>query len=49
MSNINLRNKTVLLTGVAGFIGANLAQRLLDDAESMKVVGIDNMNITMFA
>ena len=27
--NIDLRNKTVLVTGVAGFIGANLVLELL--------------------
>lgn len=44
MSNINLKNKTVLLTGVAGFIGSNLAKRLFLDVKNIKVVGIDNMN-----
>lgn len=29
MSGIDLKNKAVLLTGVAGFIGANLAKSLL--------------------
>lgn len=44
MSEIHLENKTILLTGVAGFIGSNLAKRLLADVEGIKVVGIDNMN-----
>lgn len=44
MRNIDLRNKTVLLTGVAGFIGSNLAKRLFADVEGVKVIGIDNMN-----
>lgn len=44
MSKINLQNKTVFLTGVAGFIGANLARRLLADVASVKIIGIDNMN-----
>ena len=32
----------ILITGVAGFIGATLAQRLLERGD--KVVGIDNLN-----
>lgn len=42
--NIILSNKTILITGVAGFIGSNLAKRLLHDIANIKVVGIDNMN-----
>ena len=42
--NINLNGKTVLVTGSAGFIGANLVMELLRTIESIKVVGIDNMN-----
>lgn len=41
--NVNLNNKVVLVTGAAGFIGANLVKRLLTDFESVKVVGIDNI------
>lgn len=44
MSSIDLRNKIVLLTGVAGFIGANLAKRLFTDVEGVKIIGIDNVN-----
>lgn len=43
-SQINLTGKTILITGAAGFIGANLAKRILRDDESVKVVGLDNMN-----
>lgn len=43
-TKINLRNKSVFITGVAGFIGSNLAKRLLSTVEGIKVVGLDNMN-----
>lgn len=42
--NVILKGKTILVTGVAGFIGANLAKRLLQAFVDVKVVGIDNMN-----
>ena len=35
---------TILVTGSAGFIGANLVLRLLDSAEPLHVVGLDNLN-----
>ena len=44
MQYIELKNKTVFITGVAGFIGSNVAKRLFADIEGVKVVGIDNMN-----
>ena len=44
IDNINIADKTILLTGAAGFIGANLTMRLLKDAPSARIVGIDNMN-----
>lgn len=34
----------VLITGAAGFIGANLVLRLLESNESVTIVGLDNMN-----
>ena len=43
-NNISLTGKTVLVTGVAGFIGSSLAQRLLQEIADIQVVGIDNMN-----
>lgn len=36
--------KTILITGSAGFIGANLTQKLLETDSSVKIIGIDNMN-----
>ena len=41
--SINLNGKTVLVTGAAGFIGANLVKRLLNEFEKIKVIGIDNI------
>lgn len=43
-SNINLEDKTILLTGIAGFIGSNLAKTLISKLKSVRIVGIDNMN-----
>ncbi len=42
--NVDLKGKTVLVTGAAGFIGANLVKRLYGDIEGIKVIGIDNVN-----
>lgn len=44
MSIVNLENKTVMVTGAAGFIGSNLVLRLLKEISGVKVIGIDNMN-----
>ena len=44
MSYVDLKNKTILITGVAGFIGSSLVKRLYEDVENVTVVGIDNMN-----
>ncbi len=42
--NVDLKNKTILVTGAAGFIGSNLVKRLCKEIEGIKVIGLDNMN-----
>ena len=42
--NIDLKSKTILVTGAAGFIGANLVLELLRTVEPVTVIGLDNMN-----
>lgn len=42
--NIDLKGKTILVTGAAGFIGSNLVKRLYTMIGDVTVVGIDNMN-----
>lgn len=42
--NVSLENKTILVTGAAGFIGSNLVLELLNSVKNIKIVGIDNMN-----
>ena len=44
MSKIDLNNKTILVTGAAGFIGSNLVKRIYLESPSVTVIGIDNMN-----
>lgn len=42
--NMNLKNKSIYVTGVAGFIGANLVQALINLNLPMTIVGLDNLN-----
>ena len=44
MGTVTLDNKTILVTGAAGFIGSNLVKRIYQETPSATVIGIDNMN-----
>lgn len=44
MEKLELKNKTVLITGSAGFIGSNLVLELLKTNKARKIIGIDNVN-----
>ena len=41
--NVELDGKTVLVTGVSGFIGSNLVRRLFHDFRNIKLIGIDSI------
>ena len=44
MVNVDLKGKTIFVTGAAGFIGSNLVTRLFKDLDDITIVGIDNLN-----
>lgn len=42
--NVDLRNKSIIVTGAAGFIGANLSKCLLQEFSDAQIIGLDNVN-----
>ena len=36
--------KNIFITGVAGFIGSNLAKRILTEENDIQIIGLDNLN-----
>ena len=44
MQKIDLTNKTILITGSAGFIGSNLVKELLKTNEKINIIGFDSVN-----
>ena len=44
MVSISLKNKTILITGSAGFIGSSLVLAVLRTVSPVTVIGIDSMN-----
>ncbi len=48
MSNkhkVDLNNQTILVTGVAGFIGSNLSMRMLKECKGSTVIGLDKSDV----
>lgn len=39
-----MKNKTILITGAAGFIGSNLVLELLNTVDAVKIIGLDSVN-----
>jgi nucleoside-diphosphate-sugar epimerase len=44
MTENRFTDKTILVTGAAGFIGANLVTELMKTGEPMTIIGLDNVN-----
>lgn len=44
MTNVDLKNKTIFVTGSAGFIGSFLVMNLLKNYSPINIIGIDNIN-----
>lgn len=44
MQHVEIKNKTILVTGAAGFIGANLVLTLLKSCSPVNLIGVDNLN-----
>ena len=44
MEKLTLDNKTIFITGAAGFIGFFLSKRILNEFKNTKVIGLDNLN-----
>ena len=44
MNKLELNNRTIFITGTSGFIGSNLAKRILKEYDNVKVIGLDSMN-----
>lgn len=44
MQKIDLNDKIIFVTGVAGFIGSNLSKKILKKFNVKKVIGLDNLN-----
>ena len=42
--NVKLEGKTVLVTGAAGFVGANLVMKLMECERDVKIIGVDSVN-----
>ena len=44
LNSVSFNNTPILITGAAGFIGANLVSSLMRTGEPMTIVGLDNVN-----